>query len=171
MSPALPWVAVALGGNLDDRESRLLAAARDLAGLLEEMRTGGLYDSAPLDAVQPRYLNSAVVGRCRLDPEPLLAVLKFLERRAGRRPGPRRGPRPLDLDLLLHGDTVCDGPALVLPHPELRRRAFVLAPLADAAPGLALPPDGLGVERALAACPPHDLRRVPWAEPPPGAAP
>jgi 2-amino-4-hydroxy-6-hydroxymethyldihydropteridine diphosphokinase len=171
MPTPLPLVAIALGANLDDREGRLLAAARDLADLLHDARTGGLYDSAPLHGDQPRYLNSAVVGGSRLDPEPLLALLKFLELRAGRRRGRRWGPRALDLDLLLHGDTVCHGPPLTLPHPELRRRAFVLAPLADAAPGLALPPDGLAVERALAACGGSDLRRVPWPEPPPGGAP
>jgi 2-amino-4-hydroxy-6-hydroxymethyldihydropteridine diphosphokinase len=171
MSSVLPLVAVALGSNLGDRAAHLLAAARDLTGILADVRTGGLYDAAALDGRQPRYLNSALVGRSRLEPEPLLALLKFLEWRAGRRRGERRGPRPLDLDLLVHGDTIRRDAALALPHPELRRRAFVLAPLADAAPGLPLPPDGVAVERVLAECAPGDLRRVPWPEPPPGAHP
>ncbi|MDH3404179.1 MAG: 2-amino-4-hydroxy-6-hydroxymethyldihydropteridine diphosphokinase [Acidobacteriota bacterium] len=164
-SPA-SFVAIGLGANLGDRERLLADAVRALRGLLTAVQVGRLYESAAVGGpAQPPYLNSALVGRTRLAPEPLLAVLKFLERQAGRRRGERWGPRPLDLDLLLHGDTIRDSPELVLPHPRLRRRAFVLAPLADAAPELSLPPDGAPVRSLLAALAgARELVPRPWAE-------
>lgn len=95
-------------------------------------------------------------------------MCKALERLAGRRRGPRFGPRPLDLDLLLWGDRVLRGRELVLPHPRLRRRRFVLAPLADLAPDLPVPPDGTTVQALLAALPPEPRAdRVGWSGPPP----
>jgi 2-amino-4-hydroxy-6-hydroxymethyldihydropteridine diphosphokinase len=133
--------------------------------VVSEIKVGGLYESAPLgDAAQPRYLNSALVGRTRLSPEPLLAVLKFLERRAGRRRGPRWSSRPLDLDLLLYEGVSSTRPELALPHPQLRARNFVLAPLADVAPDLPLPPDGLPVSALLATLGPSGLERRDWSE-------
>lgn len=74
-----------------------------------------------------------------------------MELAAGRRPGPRHGPRPLDIDLLLWGDRSQANAELTLPHPELRRRRFYLAPLAAVAPELAVPPDGAPVAELLAA--------------------
>ncbi len=69
-----------------------------------------------------------------LGPEEVLALAKALERAAGRRPGPRFGPRPLDIDLLLYGNRCSNAPELTLPHPRLRERRFVLEPLAEIAP-------------------------------------
>lgn len=170
MSSPISWVAIALGSNLGDREARLATAISALSETLIDLRVGGLYESEPIgQASQPAYLNSVVVGRTRLGPEPLMAVLKFLERRAGRERGERWGPRPLDLDLLLHGEVRIVSPALTLPHPELRRRAFVLAPLADAAPALELPPDGALVDAVLAALAAEPPRPLVWSFPPPGA--
>ncbi len=93
---------------------------------------------------QARYANAVAAGETALAPEALLALLKQLEHAAGRRPGPRWGPRPLDIDILDYEDVVQGwetphDPAhpanLVLPHPELHKRDFVLEPLADVAPG------------------------------------
>lgn len=78
----------------------------------------------------------------RLDAEDLLAVGKRLELEAGRRPGARFAPRPLDIDLLLFGNRHSRTPELELPHPALRNRRFVLVPLCDLLPNLQLPPDG-----------------------------
>jgi len=89
------------------------------------------------------------VGTTRRRPEELLATLKRLELLAGRRAGPRHGPRALDIDLLLYGDRLSSASELVLPHPGLRRRRFVLAPLADLVPELEVPPDGATVARLL----------------------
>lgn len=144
-------MALALGGNTPGSADLLRRAAQLLVSLLGHPRCGALYRTAPQsDLQQPPYLNTAVVGETDLDPFDLLAIAKWLEHRAGRRPGPRWGPRPLDVDLLAYGDLVLTTPELTLPHPRLRSRRFVLAPLADAAPGLRLPPDGARVEDLLA---------------------
>ena len=89
---------------------------------------------------------------------------KALERAAGRSPGPRHGPRPLDVDLLLWDGVVTHGSELRLPHPRLRERRFVLAPLSDLEPHLAIPPDGRTVNELLAALParPSVERLGPW---------
>jgi 2-amino-4-hydroxy-6-hydroxymethyldihydropteridine diphosphokinase len=129
----------------------LAAAADQLAPALEHSRLASFYRSAPVSALaQPPYLNTVLVGWTRLAPDQLLALAKRLERRAGRVAGPRGGPRPLDIDLLVYGDLVADAPELTLPHPRLRSRRFVLAPLAEVAPGLRLPPDGRPVSEILA---------------------
>jgi 2-amino-4-hydroxy-6-hydroxymethyldihydropteridine diphosphokinase len=113
---------------------------------LESPRVASLYRTAPLSALpQADFLNTAVVGSTRADPRSWLAVARRLEHDAGRRrpeaPGPP-GPRALDVDLVFWGDLVSHDPDLVLPHPRARERRFVLAPLAEIAPGQPLPPDG-----------------------------
>lgn len=89
------------------------------------------------------------MGFTALDPEAVLAVCKALEREAGRRRNVRFGPRPLDVDIVLWGDRVSDRPELTLPHPRLRERRFVLEPLAEIAPDLRVPPDGVTVAELL----------------------
>ena len=84
-----------------------------------------------------------------MPPEELLAVAKALELAAGRRSGPRHAPRRLDVDLLVYGDLSSDRPELTLPHPGLRYRRFVLAPLAEIAADLPIPPDGATVADLL----------------------
>lgn len=127
---------------------------RQLRTLFADLRVASLYRSAAVSPVpQPDYLNTVAVGHTSLEPEAVLAVCKALERAAGRRrrpQDPRFGPRPLDVDLLLWGDRVSDRPELTLPHPRLRERRFVLEPLAEIAPDLAVPPDGVTVRELLA---------------------
>jgi 7,8-dihydro-6-hydroxymethylpterin-pyrophosphokinase len=96
----------------------------------------------------------------------VLALGKALELAAGRRPGARFGPRPLDVDLLLYGDLRSDAAEMTLPHPRLRERRFVLAPLAEIAPDLALPPDGARVAELLARLgdDPAGVERCEWGE-------
>jgi 7,8-dihydro-6-hydroxymethylpterin-pyrophosphokinase len=96
----------------------------------------------------------------------VLALGKALEHAAGRRPGVRFGPRPLDVDLLLYGDLCSDAPEMTLPHPRLRERRFVLAPLAEIAPDLAMPPDGARVAELLERLDddPAGVERVEWEE-------
>lgn len=127
--------------NLGAPRRQLLAAIAALSRELGPLMVAPLYRSAAVSPiVQPDFLNTVVLVRSDWEPERLLAFAKQLERDAGRREGPRWGPRPLDVDLLLVGELQRDDASLTLPHPRIRERAFVLAPLADVAPALRLPP-------------------------------
>jgi 2-amino-4-hydroxy-6-hydroxymethyldihydropteridine diphosphokinase len=130
------------------------------------LRVASLYRSRPASPIaQPDFLNTAALARTALGPEAVLALGKALETAAGRRPGPRFGPRPLDVDLLLYGDERRDAPELTLPHPRMRERGFVLAPLAEIAPELRLPPDGATVAEFLARLGPLEgVERIDWRE-------
>jgi GTP cyclohydrolase-4 len=123
------------------------------------MRVASLYRGpAVSDLAQPAFLNTVAVGSTTLSPEALLAIAKALEMAAGRKPGRRFGPRPLDIDVLLYDDLRSPAPELTLPHPRLAERRFVLAPLAEIAPDLPIP--------ALGASPAELLRRLPASVPP-----
>jgi len=145
---------VALGANLGTREATLRRAvarldARDdtvvvALSQLRETEPVGLLD-------QPRFLNGVVVLDTDLGPRELLGALLEIERELGRvRDGARNGPRPIDLDLLLYDGETVDEPRLTLPHPRLHERRFVLEPLADIDPTLAVPGRGT-VAQLLAA--------------------
>jgi 2-amino-4-hydroxy-6-hydroxymethyldihydropteridine diphosphokinase len=115
------------------------------------LRVASLYRSLPVSPVpQPDFLNTAALAHTSLGPEEVLALAKALELAAGRRRGLRFGPRPLDIDLLLYGDRQSGDPELTLPHPRLAERRFMLEPLAEIAPDLPVPPDGVTVAELLA---------------------
>lgn len=129
-------VFLGLGANLGDREANIRAALDRLATVpgIDSVRMSELLESEPVGGPsgQGRYLNGAAELRTTLAPAVLLGVLKQLERDAGRRlDGPRNGPRPLDLDLLLYGDESIDTRELQVPHPRLHERPFVLTPLQE----------------------------------------
>lgn len=130
---------VALGGNLGDRLAHLeagLAAVEALPGTRLAARSA-YYETAPLGpAGQQDYYNAVAALDTTLAPLDLLDALLAIERSRGRERRERWGPRTLDLDLLLHGDTMLDHPRLTLPHPAMHTRAFVLVPLLDVAPDL-----------------------------------
>ncbi len=111
-----------------------------------------LYATPPMGPVeQPQFTNGALLVETDLPPLGLLAVLKALERKAGRTDGVRWGPRALDIDILAYGDRVISVPGrLTVPHPEMARRDFVLKPLAEIAPGWRHPQSGLTVREMLA---------------------
>lgn len=135
---------IGLGANLGDLVGTLRAALAALAALPASRLDGvsGAYRSAPVEAGGPDYLNAVARLDTALAPEALLDALQAIEQAHGRqRPYPN-APRTLDLDLLLHGDLQLNSPRLQLPHPRLQRRAFVLRPLLELAPALAVP--GLG---------------------------
>lgn len=125
-------VVLALGSNLGDRISNLRAALAELedAGIAVLERSG-IWETPPVPADQPRYLNGVVVAETSLTPAALLAELKRIERYLGRRPERRWGPRPIDIDILFYGDERVETPELQVPHPRIRERSFVLAPLSD----------------------------------------
>ena len=145
MSGATEIAYVALGSNLGDRERHLDDAVRALSATegVELLRVSRWHRTAPVGGPpgQPEFLNGAVVLRTSLGARELLAALQSIERAHGRDRAleVRHGPRPLDLDLLLHGDLASEDPDLSLPHPGLEDRRFVLVPLADVASDLVLP--------------------------------
>jgi 2-amino-4-hydroxy-6-hydroxymethyldihydropteridine diphosphokinase len=162
--PAPVTVALGLGANLGAAEPTLRWAVTHLAVSLGELAVGGLYSSRPEGGrAGPDFWNTAVLAHTAREPEEILAIAKALEALAGRRGGPRDAPRPLDIDLLLYGKVTSDAPELTLPHPGLRRRAFVLAPLADVAPDLPVPPDGATVAELLARLEPGALVHIGWS--------
>lgn len=138
---------IGLGSNLGDSRAIVAQAVQALGGLpgCELLARSADYQTPPWGPVpQPDYINAAVRLRTRLTAADLLDALLATERAFGRmRPGERWGPRTLDLDLLLHGDTVSDTEQLKLPHPRIGSRAFVLLPLADIDPELVIPGQGI----------------------------
>ncbi len=134
-SPGPIRVAVSLGSNLGDREAWIVSGVQALRRDLQDIRLSALYETAPvLLEDQPPFLNACCTGRTLLTPHQLLSQLQDAEQAAGRdRTGPRFGPRTLDLDLLLYGEEVIEDSDLLVPHPRLRERGFVLIPLAEIA--------------------------------------
>ena len=156
MSAGARWrpAYVGIGSNLDDPARRVRHACDALRGLPDSgfHACSGLYRSAPLGPQdQPDFVNAVAAFLTRLGPRELLDRLRAIEDAAGRRrgEGSRWGPRTLDLDLLALGGLVLDEPRLTLPHPGIAERNFVLLPLAELAPELAIP--GRGSVRLLLA--------------------
>ncbi|MDR1789800.1 MAG: 2-amino-4-hydroxy-6-hydroxymethyldihydropteridine diphosphokinase, partial [Opitutaceae bacterium] len=148
-APAAAYLS--LGSNLGDRRRALAFARGQLAATpgVTLDAASPVYETAPhgTPGPQPDYLNQVVRVITTLAPGVLLHRCLEIENRHGRVRPSRHAPRTLDIDLLLHGDAVCDTPFLTLPHPRMRERAFVLVPLADIAPGLSV--NGIPVARLL----------------------
>ena len=147
--------AIALGSNLDspfgDREANLREAVRRLAELGEVSAISSFYDTEPVGyTAQPRFLNAALLLDTTLSPEQLIGHLLEIERSMGRVRSMAKGPRGIDLDLLLYGDAVLSTAQLTLPHPEMHLRRFVLDPLAEIAPEMVHPVRGKTVKELLA---------------------
>jgi 2-amino-4-hydroxy-6-hydroxymethyldihydropteridine diphosphokinase len=125
---------LSLGSNIGDREANLRAAIEKLKEL-GEVVVSSFYETEPLDfTAQPWFLNCAVAIRTELTPEVFLAKVQAIEQQMGRRRIEPKGPRNIDIDILLFGDSVIDTPQLQIPHPAMRERRFVLEPLAEIAP-------------------------------------
>jgi 2-amino-4-hydroxy-6-hydroxymethyldihydropteridine diphosphokinase len=148
-------VYLALGTNQGDRWQNLRNAIAHLDGCVVVERTSDVYETEPAYVLdQPRYLNMVVQGRTDGEPRSLLRCLKELEQQGGRTTTRRWGERVIDLDILLYGDERIDEPELIIPHPRMHERQFVLHPLLELAPDLVIPGDGRTV-RDLAATAPH----------------
>ena len=139
-----------MGTNLGDRLSNLRAAIAALAPDIQGLVESPVYETEPWGyADQPPFLNMVLRAATDLSPRDLLGRLKGIESTLGRVPSFRNGPRLIDLDILFYDDIILDTPPLVIPHPRLRERAFVLVPLADIAPGLVHPVPGLSVAQLV----------------------
>ena len=143
-----------LGSNLGDRRALLQAAVEDLwTHGIQAIASSSVYETEPVGEVldQPAFLNACLRIETELGPEALLDACKAVERALGRAGGGvRHGPRPVDVDVLLLGNGAYASERLEIPHPELARRRFVLVPLLELDPELALP-DGTPLGAALAA--------------------
>ena len=149
-------VFIALGGNLGDRAVQLAAARARLGSVMTLDACSPVYESAPLYVTdQPDFLNQVVGGRTALAALALLERLQAIERALGRVPAEPNSPRAIDLDILYYGDAIIrQPPNLIVPHPRIAERRFVLQPLADIAPAHRDPATGLTVTEMLAALPP-----------------
>lgn len=128
-------VYISLGSNVGDRTTNLRAAIAELERLGEVRQTSPIYATEPVENTQQdEFLNCVVELETRLAPSALMHAILEIEQRMGRVRGADKGPRNIDLDLLLYDDQVVEAPGLKIPHPAMHRRRFVLAPLADIAP-------------------------------------
>ncbi|HEV2361564.1 MAG TPA: 2-amino-4-hydroxy-6-hydroxymethyldihydropteridine diphosphokinase, partial [Acidimicrobiales bacterium] len=131
-------VYLGLGSNLGDRRSHLVTAVDGLRELDPHLEVSPLYETTPVGGPpgQDDYLNCVVVIDVDLPPLDILRAARRIEQAAGRVRTETNGPRTLDVDILLIGDMTLDEPDLIVPHPRMLERAFVLAPLEDLAPEL-----------------------------------
>jgi 2-amino-4-hydroxy-6-hydroxymethyldihydropteridine diphosphokinase len=132
----LKLVYIALGSNLGDRAENLRQAREQItAPDLRVLRASSIYETAPRDVTdQPWFLNQVIECETELFPRQLLERLQKIERAIGRKRRIAKGPREIDLDILLFGDAVMKAPELEVPHPRLPERRFVLEPLAELVP-------------------------------------
>ncbi len=153
---------IGLGANLGDPEAqvrRAIAALAELPGT-RLLAASSLYRSAPVGVVaQLDFINAVAEVETALGARALLDALLAMETRSGRRREFPNAPRTLDLDLLLYGDRVITEPGLVVPHPRMHERAFVLAPLAEIAPHIAIPGKGRA-GALLAACSDQKIEKI-----------
>lgn len=154
-------VFVGVGSNLNDRQAQIQQAL-DLLQQdqgMEILRSSSLYETEPVGVQhQSLFLNAVVQLSTEYSPQDLLAVLQSIEKRMGSQRTSRWGPRCIDLDLLLYDNKLIDQPDLIVPHPELADRAFVLVPLVEIAPSVVHPQRGKSMAELLACT--GDTKRV-----------
>jgi 2-amino-4-hydroxy-6-hydroxymethyldihydropteridine diphosphokinase len=133
-------VYLSLGSNVGDRASNLNTAIDRLRALSEVVAISSFYETEPVEfAAQPWFLNCAVALDTDKTPEQLLAGILVIEQQLGRRRAQKKGPRMIDIDILLFGNSIVKGPGLTIPHPAIHERRFVLEPLAAIAPDVRHP--------------------------------
>ncbi|MBI5842910.1 MAG: 2-amino-4-hydroxy-6-hydroxymethyldihydropteridine diphosphokinase [Chloroflexi bacterium] len=152
-------VYLALGTNLGSRIANLKSAIAALPPQMTMKAKSPVYETPPWGYTeQGAFLNQVVKVETYLEPEPLLKHLKRLELALGRVPNFQNGPRLIDLDILFFDDLVLDTPELVIPHPRLHERGFVLVPLNDIAPDLLHPEFKKTVSELMAGCDTSEIK-------------
>ena len=145
-------VYLGLGSNMGNRQANLTMALDFLSQILKIEKVSSVYDTEPVGNVnQPRFLNLVCQAYTSITPKALLTLANGIEKKMGRVRGQANAPRPIDIDILFYGDQVIDTPELVIPHPRLHERAFVLVPMAEIAPDLVHPVSGKTIRKLLQA--------------------
>lgn len=158
-------VYLSLGSNLGDREANLRRAVEILeAEHIRPVALSSLYETEPQDITdQPWFLNLVIACETKCFPLQLLTILQGIERQMGRTRGLgeiRKGPRLIDIDILVYGQTVISLPQLTIPHPRMLHRRFVLEPLAEITPGLKHPSTGQLFRSVLPTLADQKIRRI-----------
>ena len=143
-------VYLALGSNMGNRLANLKNAISNLPPQLDVKKKSPVYETPPWGHTdQPMFLNQVVMAKTYMEPENLLGHLKRLETALGREASFENGPRLIDIDILFYDEEIIDTPPLVIPHPRLHQRGFVLVPLNDIAPNLVHPVLGKPISELL----------------------
>jgi 2-amino-4-hydroxy-6-hydroxymethyldihydropteridine diphosphokinase len=144
---------LALGSNMGNRHDNLKQAISSLPPQMDVKKKSRVYETPPWGYEdQPKFLNQVLMAKTYLEPEPLLRHIKRLEVALGRKASFRNGPRLIDIDILFYDDLVLETPDLILPHPRLHERGFVLLPLMDIAPDLVHPVKKKSIREMMAFC-------------------
>ena len=139
-SPVTELAYLSLGSNLGDRAANLRAALARLSTLGSVRKVSSFYETEPVEVTdQPWFLNCVVVLETDKPPRDLLQGTLAIEKQMGRQRTREKGPRTIDIDILLYGDRIVDEPGLNIPHPAMHERRFVLEPLAEIAPEIVHP--------------------------------
>jgi 2-amino-4-hydroxy-6-hydroxymethyldihydropteridine diphosphokinase len=153
-------VYLALGANIGERLKNLKRALQELRTIMSIQTVSSIYETEPVGYLeQPRFLNMVCMGETELAPQDLLHSVKRIEVILGRQPGIPNGPRPIDIDILFYDRLQIDEGTLIIPHPRLKERTFVLAPLAEIAPDFVSPDTGETVAELLQKLPQEDIRK------------
>lgn len=153
-------VFLGIGSNLGDRAANIKSACDSLLLLLSDIEQASLYETLPQEVIdQPPFLNTVVTGRTAIEPAELLTETAEIERRLGRERSRElpKGPRTIDIDLLLFGEQQIETDNLVVPHPRMTARKFVLVPLLELAPELRHPSTGLPFQGYLESLGPQGI--------------
>jgi 2-amino-4-hydroxy-6-hydroxymethyldihydropteridine diphosphokinase len=160
------FVYLSLGSNVGDREAQLRDAETRLAAVGRVVAVSSFYETEPVEFTQqPWFLNCALALETSKTPQQLIAAILRIEEEMGRQRVQKKGPRSIDIDILLFDDVILDSPELTIPHPALQQRRFVLEPLAEIAPEVLHPVLKKTIRELRDALPPGQAVRKVKAEP------